>query len=573
MKGITRSTYLRFAAGSFLALTIVCSSFSAVGYAMVVRGAEQRGADRAAALVGEPLQQIVREAGVSEPFSGEERARLDGVVWPLANGSLEAVRITAADGTVLYESGTALPPGAGAGWSRVAAGDAEIFVSRVPGEGYFLEIGEDAASVDALSGQAQMLLFVIVPLFGFLAWLLLQGALWAGIRTLTKVYGRLAQLYEIGVELRSSVDLLDVLSELSERAVALAGGTHGLVALHEPDKSEVVLRATFDKSTGEVALHQRPIDEWFIRRCVATGEVVAGTNASGGYGHVFGPDHAIPREASVLCVPMSIREGVVGAIAILRSDGRSFTGEDAQLASQLASQAVSAVEQAILFAKVRADATKLEESYDSTLRALMAALDAKDEVTEGRPDRVSMLTVELARLLGMPEENMVHLERGALLHDVGKIGVPDAILRKPEALNEREWEAVRKHPLMAGLMVSKIGFLEPALPILLYHHERYDGSGYPFGLTGDTIPIEARIFSVVDAYDAMTSDRPWRKAMSHLDAIAEVRANSGTQFDPDVVAAFQHLIATHPEMREHAGRRVLGTHDIEDAMPGSEHVA
>jgi HD-GYP domain-containing protein (c-di-GMP phosphodiesterase class II) len=202
----------------------------------------------------------------------------------------------------------------------------------------------------------------------------------------------------------------------------------------------------------------------------------------------------------------------------------------------------------------------------------MAALDAKDEVTEGRPDRVSMLTVELARLLGMPEENMVHLERGALLHDVGKIGVPDAILRKPEALNEREWEAVRKHPLMAGLMVSKIGFLEPALPILLYHHERYDGSGYPFGLTGDTIPIEARIFSVVDAYDAMTSDRPGARPW-HFDAIAEVRANSGTQFDPDVVAAFQHLIATHPEMREHAGRRVLGTHDIEDAMPGSEHVA
>ena len=234
MKGITRSTYLRFAAGSFLALTVVCFSFSVVGYAMVVRGAEQRGADRISALVGEPIEQIVLEAGVTEPFSGEERARLDGIVWPLANGSLKAVRISAADGTVLYESGTALPPGAGAGagWSRIAAGDEELFVSRVPGDGYLLEIGEDAASVDALTVQAQMLLFVIVPLFGFLAWLLLQGALWAGIRTLTRVCGRLAQLYEIGVELRSSVDLLDVLSELSERAVALTGGTHGLIALH-----------------------------------------------------------------------------------------------------------------------------------------------------------------------------------------------------------------------------------------------------------------------------------------------------------------------------------------------------
>ncbi len=203
---------------------------------------------------------------------------------------------------------------------------------------------------------------------------------------------------------------------------------------------------------------------------------------------------------------------------------------------------VTAVEQALLFAKVRSYADEIELSYDATLKALMAALDAKDEVTEGHCERVARITLHLARQMGIPEPQLVDIERGALLHDVGKIGVPDAVLKKPKALNDGEWEAMRKHPLLAGLMVSKIGFLEGALPILLYHHERYDGGGYPFGLTADKIPLEARIFSIVDAYDAMTSDRPYRAAMSHDDAMAELAANSGTQFDPDVVDAFERLM-------------------------------
>jgi hypothetical protein len=228
---------------------------------------------------------------------------------------------------------------------------------------------------------------------------------------------------------------------------------------------------------------------------------------------------------------------------------------------------------AVLFAKVRTDAQQLESSYDSTLKALMAALDAKDEVTEGHCERVAKLTTELARLMGVPEQMMVHIERGALLHDVGKIGVPDGILKKPAALNDSEWEAMRKHPLLAGLMVSKVGFLEPALPILLYHHERFDGTGYPFGLTGDNIPVEARIFSIIDAYDAMTSDRPYRPAMQHHSAMEEVRRNSGTQFDPQVVAAFEQLMSGRRDLREQTGRRVLGMHDLDHSPESDQHVA
>jgi HD-GYP domain-containing protein (c-di-GMP phosphodiesterase class II) len=145
--------------------------------------------------------------------------------------------------------------------------------------------------------------------------------------------------------------------------------------------------------------------------------------------------------------------------------------------------------------------------------------------------------------MGVPDERLVDMERGALLHDVGKIGVPDNVLRKKAELDDREWEAMQKHPLLAGLMVSKVGFLEGALPILLYHHERYDGSGYPFGLQGSGIPLEARIFTVVDAFDAMTSDRPYREAMPIADAMKEIRANANIQFDPEVVEAFERVIA------------------------------
>jgi len=223
----------------------------------------------------------------------------------------------------------------------------------------------------------------------------------------------------------------------------------------------------------------------------------------------------------------------------------------------------------LLFAKVRSYADELETSYDTTLKVLMAALDTKDEVTEGHCERVSKLTVHLARGMGAPEASLLDIERGALLHDVGKIGVPDTILKKPRALNKLEWEAMQKHPLLAGLIVSKVGFLEGALPILLYHHERYDGQGYPFGLVRDKIPLEARIFSVVDSYDAMTSDRPYRSAMSYEDAMDELRRHSGTQFDPDVIAVFEKLMEDQPELRNHGhGPHTMSPlHDDHDPPP------
>lgn len=367
-------------------------------------------------------------------------------------------------------------------------------------------------------------------------------------RALSKDHARLAYLYETGEHVRSSLDLQEVLTQIVRDATVMAQGQYGLVCLLEPDSGDLVARSSYDHEKGSVSLHHTKMDEWLFHRVVATGKTSVANQKTMRYGPIFGSDI---RDMSIVCVPMTLRSKVNGVIAVLRRSANDGFGKaETKLLEELAGQAAMAVEQANLFAKVRAYADELELSYDTTLKALTAALDAKDAATEGHSERVANLTVAIARELQVDEEKLVDIERGALLHDVGKIGVPDAVLRKPRTLTKREWQAMQRHPLLAGLLVSKVGFLEGALPILLYHHERYDGRGYPFGLAGDRIPLEARIFAVVDAYDAMTSDRPYRKAISHEEAVQEIIANAGTQFDPAVVEVFRNVIERVPLVDE-----------------------
>jgi HD-GYP domain-containing protein (c-di-GMP phosphodiesterase class II) len=385
---------------------------------------------------------------------------------------------------------------------------------------------------------------------------------------LVKTYRRLLHLYNRGDEIRSSLDLQEVVAHLSRDATALARGEYGMVALFDEASGDMTLQATYEDAVGAVGYHTRRIEEWYLRRCAATNSPVAGTQPAAAYRQIFGPAlDGEGRMLAVMCVPISMRDRTLGVLSVLRDAKRGgFAQEEIASVEALANQGVMAVEQAQLFTKVRSHADEIELSYDATLKALMAALDAKDEVTEGHCERVAKLTVQLARQMGIEDQALVDIERGALLHDVGKIGVPDAVLKKPKALNDLEWEAMRKHPLLAGLMVSKIGFLEGALPILLYHHERYDGQGYPFGLAGDAIPLEARVFMVIDAYDAMTSDRPYRAAMSHHEAMTEIASHNGKQFDPDVVRAFAALMSSRPELRHAGGTRVLIEHDDDEAV-------
>jgi putative nucleotidyltransferase with HDIG domain len=183
---------------------------------------------------------------------------------------------------------------------------------------------------------------------------------------------------------------------------------------------------------------------------------------------------------------------------------------------------------------------RLQETYEGTLEALVSALDARDRETKGHSLRVMQYTMDIARVLGIPEGSPEwnDIQRGALLHDVGKIGVADSILHKPGPLTPEEWVEMKKHPHIGFEMLQDIPFLAGAARIIMAHHERFDGKGYPRGLAGDEIPLGARIFVIADTFDAMTSDRPYRRALPPEVARDEIVKNSGSQFDPVVVQAF-----------------------------------
>ncbi|MGI8884315.1 MAG: HD domain-containing phosphohydrolase [Pyrinomonadaceae bacterium] len=182
---------------------------------------------------------------------------------------------------------------------------------------------------------------------------------------------------------------------------------------------------------------------------------------------------------------------------------------------------------------------EVETSYRSTLKALVQALEARDYETHGHSERVVTFSLRLGYELGLDKKALRDLELGALMHDIGKIGVPDAVLRKPAKLNEEEWEQMRLHPLHGQKILRNIAFLEGATRIVAQHHEKWNGTGYPFGLRGEDIDIGARIFSVVDAYDAIISDRVYRKGRPYQEALEELEKFAGTQFDPLIIEAFK----------------------------------
>jgi putative two-component system response regulator len=186
--------------------------------------------------------------------------------------------------------------------------------------------------------------------------------------------------------------------------------------------------------------------------------------------------------------------------------------------------------------------TELKAAYDATIEGWSRAMDLRDRETEGHTQRVTQLTLELAKAAGISPEELVHIRRGALLHDMCKLGVPDSVLHKPAKLTDEEWVLMRKHPQLAYDMLQPIDYLNPALDIPYCHHEKWDGTGYPRGLKGEQIPLSARIFAIVDVWDALTSDRPYRPAMKTEEVFKYLQDQSGKHFDPQVAELFFKII-------------------------------
>lgn len=241
-------------------------------------------------------------------------------------------------------------------------------------------------------------------------------------------------------------------------------------------------------------------------------------------------------------VPLIARGKLIGVFGVGHRSPLEPTPEWRNFLEALAGQAAMAIDSAHAFNELQRSSLSLALAYDTTIEGWSRALDLRDKETEGHTLRVTEMTMKLARAIGMSEDELVHVRRGALLHDIGKMGVPDAILLKPDKLTDEEWDIMRKHPSYAYELLTPIAFLRPALDIPYCHHEKWDGTGYPRGLKREQIPLAARLFAVIDVWDALRSDRPYRQGWSEEKVRDYIRSQSGVHFDPQVVPMFLDLL-------------------------------
>ena len=246
---------------------------------------------------------------------------------------------------------------------------------------------------------------------------------------------------------------------------------------------------------------------------------------------------------SYCSVPLIARGHIKGVLEIFYRTPFEANHEWLDFLEALAAQAAIAIDNASLFNKLERSNVELILAYDTTLEGWSHALDLRDKETEGHSQRVTNMTLQLARAMGLKNTELLHIRRGALLHDIGKIGIPDSILLKPEPLNDDEWEIMHKHPVFAYELISPIEYLHPVLDIPYCHHEKWDGTGYPRGIKGKQIPLAARIFAVVDVWESLLSDRPYRPAWPKEKVYEHIHSLAGTHFDPEVVDMFLELIA------------------------------
>jgi HD-GYP domain-containing protein (c-di-GMP phosphodiesterase class II) len=263
----------------------------------------------------------------------------------------------------------------------------------------------------------------------------------------------------------------------------------------------------------------------------------------------YAPTYTSEGFISYFGIPLIAKGQVKGVLEIFHRAELSPDREWFEYMMTLAGQAAIAIDNIQLFENLQNSNYELMMAYDATIAGWSRAMDLRDKETEGHTRRVTEMTLQLAERMGVSKQDQVHMKRGALLHDIGKLGVPDHILLKPGTLTDEEWVKMREHPTHAYHMLLPIEYLRPALDIPYCHHEKWDGSGYPRGLKGEEIPFAARIFAVVDVWDALRSDRPYRAGWPAEKTLNYIRAESGKHFDPQIVDAFLKLLEDHSDFR------------------------
>lgn len=352
----------------------------------------------------------------------------------------------------------------------------------------------------------------------------------------------LSALHAVDTAIASSLDLRLVLNMILDHFLTHLGVDAVALYLFNPylQQFEFAVGRGFSKAP---ALASQP----YLRREMAVQiamqrRILFVPNPAAVEDHFAVPSASLSEFAAYLAYPLAAKGEVKGLLEVFSHKPLDLDAEWMGFAEALAGQTAVAIDNATLFDDLQRTNLELLLAYDETIEGWSNALDLRDKETEGHTRRVTELTLKLARQMGVSEADLVHIRRGALLHDIGKMGIPDRILLKAGPLTAEEWNVMRQHPTLAYQMLSSIHFLKPALGIPYCHHEKWDGSGYPRGLKGEQIPLAARIFAVVDVWDALTSDRPYRKAWSPKQALAYLRQQAGKYFDPAVVKAFLYLI-------------------------------
>lgn len=338
-------------------------------------------------------------------------------------------------------------------------------------------------------------------------------------------------LLELSKEIISVVDPKRLLQLIVNIAVKETRADKALIALIEDATGRLSLRQCHGLSPNFVIDFDDQYSE-YIAKIMLNDKNPFVITSEAQMPHEFEEIKNVEQMSSCICMPLTIRGKIIGLICIMRvSDEYPFTAADVEFISVLSGQAAAAIENARLY-------EKLEESYLSTIVTLSGVVEAKDLYTDKHMKDIAEYSVEIAKKLRLSEHDIENIRKAALLHDLGKVSVPDSILMKAGKLSEEEMEIIRKHPAAGAKMIESVEPLKQAQEIIKYHQECFDGSGYPDGLKGEDIPLGARIVAVADAFGAMTTDRPYRNALSTEEAVSELKRFAGKQFDLHIVEIF-----------------------------------
>lgn len=333
---------------------------------------------------------------------------------------------------------------------------------------------------------------------------------------------RLAAVYQANQIISSEQNIDRLFERVMDQIFQLVPAHNGVILLKAEKSGDLVVEHQLSKSPGA----EVQISSSIVSRALDNGEAVITYNAAQDQRFEAGASIIAQNISSAMCAPLRHQGETLGVVYVdTRGTANAFTQSDLELLVAVSGPAAIAIRNAQYVKKI-------QKAYQDTLVALANAVELRDHYTVGHTWRVTNFALEMAKELGWPQEKLEEVEMGGVLHDVGKISIDDAILRKPGGLTDDEYEIMKVHPQRGARLMQDIEALVPLIPYCLYHHERYDGKGYPFGLAGEEIPIEGRLLAVADTFDAMTSSRPYRKGLDPEFAISEIEKSRGTQLDP-----------------------------------------